>query len=868
MRVSTLAFIIAVVAVAGVADRLESQETRTFAAAELASSDSSVRARDPGVPHRRITTADSTRTATRNPPARLPLASVVVSGKPGSLEVVAIPLPRELATADSVQFRVLPEAGVKLMGRTQGTLASATSRAKSLIVTVTAPSTALAGRRRVASALFDTPNGDVALEVPVEMTVLDVHRVELTLIDQMIGARRGDVVTIRYRAVNFGNVPDSVSIRVQTPDGWNVTGGVARSLRLGVRAAVDGAIRIWIPPQSAPGTQIVHIVASAAGAVVSAGDVRVEVENPYAAATHDGPRLDLGSAVTSLQNGPISQAYTASLQGNLSDSTTISAAGVWRTGNTAAASSSDLALLRLGVATLPASVALTSPHFRFGAGLTGGSLSELTGSYINGTGLSGGATVDGWTLSGTKARPYQYGTVTLPGVLRGEIDEARLERRVDSGTVFVMATHLDDPAAVRQLDAASVGAAYGGTPFGRLSSEFAYRKFADGDGLGWSGELDRQTDDGSLTVRALHAPGGNRAFARATDEIASSGNRRLMDWLGMAGGFWRTSDGSSTLGASSGAGWNAGPTFLMPGASISVQARGSSLDVGGSTGGFGDRETGLATTAELHRGAAFANASVTIGEIARSIGTPTATIVENGNNLDTRATLGTTLSSGSIQVDAGIQRYAGSAGMMPQQIMLGIRAEKLALPIGERYHVYVGGEIQRLAFSIGTVALSQRYNVTLPVGSWFEISAVAERNPFYTMGADGHLGWLTAIRIDRSIVLPRLVSPGHRYTIYRDANANGRRDRGEDGVAGIVVNCADRTVVTDVRGRFKCGPTEAFSIDARSIPIGWLAPSVTGVARTAADIGLTAMTSVPTYPLPEAGSTLTGCSRAPARKPI
>ncbi len=527
--------LVAIAAAATLAPRVRAQSPGAFGLSVHAlSADSSHRERSAANP--RATHADSTLESTA-PRRRLELASVVVSGKPGSLEVVAIPLPRELAQIDAVNFDILPAPGVRLIGRTAGVLDRRDSRPSSLVVTVAAPPSALAGRMRVAGAFFDALDGQAAFVVPVEMTVQATHRIELTLIDQLLGAKRGDVVTIRYRAVNFGNVPDSVSLGLQVPDGWNVTGGVRQVIRLGVRAAQDGVVRIWIPPQAAPGTQLVHLAATSGGAVVSAGDVRVEVENPYVLASQDGPRLDVGSVMSSLQQGPTSLAYVASLQGRIADSVSVLASGTWLGNNANRSPSNDLALLRLGVAPIPPSFSLVSPSFRFGAGLTGGALSELSGNYATGTGVSAAATVDGWTVSGTSARPYRYGVAPAAGVETGSIDEARIDRHVDSGTVFVVASHLMDPSSIRQLDAASLGASFGTTPFGRLASELGYRRFADGEGLGWSGELDKQSTDGSFSFRALHAPGGARAFARATDEIASNANHRVLDWLGFGGAY-------------------------------------------------------------------------------------------------------------------------------------------------------------------------------------------------------------------------------------------------------------------------------------------------------------------------------------------
>src|SRR4029079_8497107 len=126
------------------------------------------------------------------------------------------------------------------------------NRPASLMVTVSAPSTSASGRMRVASAEFDGPAGTPALDLPIEMTVLAVRRVEVTVVDQMIGARRGDGVVVRYRAVNFGNVEDSVRFTAELPTGWRLGGATTAVLPL--RGAADGSLRIWVPQEGAPGT--------------------------------------------------------------------------------------------------------------------------------------------------------------------------------------------------------------------------------------------------------------------------------------------------------------------------------------------------------------------------------------------------------------------------------------------------------------------------------------------------------------------------------------------------------------------------------------------------------------------------------------
>jgi hypothetical protein len=797
---------------------------------------------DPAGPHRDDPT-DPRRTDGER--SRIVLTPVRVSGKPGSLEVVGVPIPHALANVDSVHYRIVPVTGARVLGRTQGTIASHASRPVSLLVTVSPPTSAPAGRVLVASAEFDGPDGTQALEVPIEMTVAATHRVEVTVVDQLVGAHRGDVMTIRYRAVNFGNVADSVRLTAQLPTGWRISGGTT-AIALPVRAARGGALRLWVPEQAAPGTSMIRVVANSGASVVTAIDVRVEVENPNAFGSQQGPKLRVGTAYSSIAGGASATAYVASLDGQITDSVSISASGSWHPANSPRASSSDFGLMRLGVPVAAPSLTLTAPNAHLGLGLTSGVLSDLTGAFVTGTGVSFGTRVGDWKVSGVEARPYLYGAVARDSVARGDLQGARIEHASDAGNVFVMATHLVNPNEMRRLDAASVGASFGPGPLDGLSTELGYRRAASTEGMGWSAELRRQNEDGAFSVRAMHAPGGAQAFARATDDLTAAASRRLTSWMTMNGGYWKSGDQSSTIGTSNGSGWNVGPMFALRSVStsLSVQARGTALDVSGQTGRFGSSETQLATMVDVRRGLLFATGLGSFGQITRSLGSDEGSLpMLSGNSADLRASIGATLGSGTVQIDGSTQEYAGAAGIIPRRSSIAVRANHIEIPVTERMRFYAGAEVERMGFSLGGVSpVTTRLSLAAPIGFGMDITAIAERNPFMSMNGAG--GWMTAIRIDHSRFLPRPIASGETHIVYHDLDGNGIRDNNEAGFGGLVVRCGSRTVITAADGRFKCESSEAAFVDPRSLPIGWLAPGIRADQRAARDIGLIAVTAV------------------------
>jgi hypothetical protein len=103
----------------------------------------------------------------------------------------------------AVQFRISAAGRARLVGTTLGVLPGG-ARRSTVFVTVAAPNAADAGRLRVATAEF-TAEGAPTVVVPVDLIVAATHRVEFAVVDQLVGARAGDAVAIRYRAVNFGN---------------------------------------------------------------------------------------------------------------------------------------------------------------------------------------------------------------------------------------------------------------------------------------------------------------------------------------------------------------------------------------------------------------------------------------------------------------------------------------------------------------------------------------------------------------------------------------------------------------------------------------------------------------------------------------
>ena len=780
--------------------------------------------------------------------ARFVVAPVAVRGTPGSLEVVGVAVPEALAAAPVIRYRVSAEGRARVVGNTSGMLTAGPSRRGSIFFTVAAPTTAGAGRVHVATAEFDAP-GATTIAVPVEMVVAPTHRVEVAVLDQMVGARAGGVMPIRVRAVNFGNQSDTVRLAVTPPHGWRVTSASGdATIAVPVRGARETVLRVWVPPSHPTGLALVRVVATLQGAPIASTDVQVQVGGERGGTTA-GPGLNLSSISVAAPGVPIVTGFAATLDGTITETAHASGRATWM-GAAASSGAAQASFARAGVSSAPPTLDLTTPSLRLGLGLTGRPLSDLAGLSVLGTGASVELSRGPWRTTLLGLRPYAYG-FAADSEKRGLLVGGRVERKTGAAALSVTASRLDEPSARRSLDALSGGLAIHSATLGDLTSELGFRRAGDVAGMGWATELRRQTDRNSVSVRLLHAPGGSLAYARAADEINAAVSQRLTRVLGLSGSYWRTGD--QALGASQmrSEGWSVGPgaTLLGGRATVSLEARGLSYSAASPTGGFGNDERQGTFNLDLRRGAFYLSGAALVAQVARSTSLSGVALPDvTGTRIEERLAAGAAFGGASFEASATDQRFDGDVSAIPRQQAFTLRAEHipLALPFGAA-PILLGGDVQHvraplLASSSGGLT-TMRVGATarLPLG--FGLTLGAERNPYLLANAGSAGGWVTTLRFERLTLLPRLRN-GSAGRVYRDADGDGRRDRSESGAAGVVVRCGSVTSVTDGQGRYNCASGSSAEIDPRSLPIGWLAQPLRAGRVTSGDLGLVSVAAV------------------------
>lgn len=783
------------------------------------------------------------------PSVRIVAATFSVNGRPGSLEVVGIPVPFELSTASSVRFAITAEGRSRIIGKTSGTIGDASGGSRSVFFTVAAPAASSAGRVRVANAEFSAPDLPTVV-VPVELIVAPTHRVEFALLDQLVGVRAGDVFMLRGRVTNFGNQTDTARVQLTLPQGWRETSG-ATYLDVGVapRESKDIGLRVWVPPQTIAGMSIVRVITSLHGAPISTNTVDVQIGGRTGGLVA-GPSLALSAVSVAAPGASVATGLSAVIDGPLSDSVYVHARANWMGAsftNTAAQSGFS----RAGIANTAPTLEISSPEIRFGLGLTGRALSELTGMSLMGTGAAAEIGRDKWRTTVLAMRPYTpfVGADTTRGRMYG----ARIQRTVNTSTLAFSASHLDEPLTQRQLDAVGGELNWRSPVVGELRSEVGYRRAGSTQGLGYVGELRRQDASGMLSLRVLHAPGGIRGYARATDEINALASRKLTNFLDLSGGYWNSGDQSSGLAQNSSAGWSIGPSvnMLRGRATISLAARGFDYTATGAQGGFGSTERQGSVMLDARHGSLHVNASTSVARLERTtqiVGLDLPAI--RGSRADTRVALGVGALGGSFEVNAAMQQYGGESSAIPHQASVGARFDRLPVPLPFRMRpILLSGDVQSVNApwsgdarmnSVTTARVAASAQLFAGLG----LTLAAERNPYLSvMNGARRQSWMTTLRIDRTTVLPRLAG-STSGTIFRDLNANGRQEKNESGAEGVVIRCGALMSVTDSRGRFACAAGSNPELDARSLPMGWIAPAAKSGAAKSRNVGLITVEAV------------------------
>ena len=776
------------------------------------------------------------RTTSDDSPAPVEAPAIVARTMPGSFLVVAVPRPVALATASPLRYEVIGTGAGSIIGDRDGTLAG-----DSLLVTIGVPRTAKAGRSIVAHVRFHA-DGHADVEIPLELDVGVVQRMVLSVPREQQGAAAGGRLELGWRLRNDGNALDSVSIRIELPTGWR-RGDPERLVVLASGMSASGALRVSLPPAVSAGTRRIALVATSGGVERARSWMLIEVADPGLTGRRAGARLTTGIATITDGDGHAATVAALDLAGQLTDSIRVQG----RLLSDRAPSVSALrGLSRVGYGGMPWYLVLDAPDWRMDLGALNVGFTPVTGQAATGTGgalaLRQG-TWSGRVLAGGPSPGLQEASAHYVGT--------RLTRHFDSVRVSGTITHLVERSEIgRSLDAVGFDVA-GPLAFGSsVEGHVAWREHDGGRGIGWLAEITRRSDDGNhLQLRALGAPGGSAAFARAARELSAAATRRLTPRTAVGGAVWEAIDESALGHHVSMRGWSLSPRMLLSGqTALSLEVAGSAYDSRTPVAGFGSGEWRAALVADTRWHTLSATTRLQHGRVERTVDLSSGSAYRTAAGRTAwHAGAGASGRWGSADLTTRLERSDPGAGYEPRRNEAQLRLQSPTIPL-RRVDVLLRGEVHHFGWfgdRPSVEVLRAATDVQLP---WnVRVTVDVERNPLYSM-LGGGAPWSTALRLTRSTTLARFsVDRAAEGTVFQDLDADGTRDAGEPGLAAAVVRHGQSHAATDARGRYAFETRQGRSpeLDVRSIPLGWI---VTGVVASVdgqrVDIGVAPTSAV------------------------
>lgn len=771
---------------------------------------------------------DHDRTTNRKDDKNAAATHLVVETRGSELLVVRVTVPTRMRWDGTdanrrAQYRVVVSRFVQVVGPSSGFLDLA--RDSALVLALRVSRRAPAGRSLAGTVEFTL--GAATAQVAVDAEVPVMRRLAMSVPPQGIAASRGRWSQLAIRVSNDGNVPENPAIRVDAPSDWRVELRPIERVEPQARALASGtsrtlALRLWVPSSANQGVVMVPVQLARPDSAPLVVQVPVDVLSDITG-TAAGPTLTTSVVAGRSGAAEALQGYAVTLGGPVSDSLRIAGRFSYAGANSALGGA-GFALARAGVLTTPPSFEIEHPRAQLSAGATAGAFPELGGQFL--AGLGGIARVRRGALQARAfdLRPMsQQQQFSLVGHAPGRFRGGELGVDLPRARAAIFGASLEDPTTRRALDVWGIRGGFGSALGSGISSELAYRTHAGGTGLGVATSARLIGQRSSLDIRAMHAPGGSQAFARASDELLATATHMLGRRSYIAIGGWTQRDDNQTMGAAQNRGWYVTPNIAFwRSGSLGFEARGQAFSAGTAQGRIGTKELAGGGTLNVTVAGTQLTGRSLLAQLDRSLGgLDLSSLSSRQWRLDHMVLASRGGMRGALSVAYMQQQYSGSTGSLPGQQSLTVRLDRFR-PFLTR-SLLVDAEWQRMQVgrTLPAAAIA-RASLSVPLVAGMRVALGVERNPFMSLStSSGRAPLLYSLRLDRATTLPRLSSSANGL-VFRDENANGRRDRGERGVAGVVVLCGGSRVATDTHGRYACSQTR-HDVDARTVPTGLVA---------------------------------------------
>ena len=742
----------------------------------------------------------------------IPTTAVVLTTEPNAVRVVAIPVPIALRGAHA-RFVFVRQSTLEVIGRVEGTV-TPEDASRPIALGVTVPPDAAAGPITVGVMRFSCDSGCESVDVPVVLEVQTRSALRIDPPRPLVGSHAGGRARTDVTVGNAGNAAEEVSLAVELPNDWRSRVLVPMPIRVEAGATTVIPVEIMVSNDAGMGDYGAQFRASTASGAVAHTEMTVRVDGGQGGVVGWRPIFTASAAVARDESGQTATAFGADLAGEVLPDVHANGHASFINDASSLSGLTQRSLGRLGATGSNSYLMLNAPNWGLGAGTVGVSTAGLSGNGLWGNGGSFHAEDDTWRGSGLAVMP----------TLGGHYYVTDVARKVGPVWTGVVASDLEDNVGSGRSARTLAGDFTLPWKDGSFELQAGQRRADSVQGPAFLARFDQRTRTWGISALAAHVPGGAMAFANAQDQLELDGFRQLSKSLSLGAGYWKNSDPGTLGNAPTGSiGWSVAPQLsLGPAGALALEATSSQWNGETALGAFGnsDRElraSWMGTIAQVQTQLGVAH-----GVLGRSASVANDVGYDlSADRLAFVATASAHTRLGSWQLDATSAVTGAGVGVPSHQMSFGGTVDEVPLVAGR---AYLRG--QMLAYYLGTsnsVSLSQVVGVDLHIADGYTLSLDAERSG-EDLDPTGRPQWVVSTRIRRAMGVPPLRSRALRGVVYADLNNNGKRDRGEPGVADAVVRANGTAVTTDADGRFALSGNRGaqMDVDPRSLPAGWI----------------------------------------------
>jgi hypothetical protein len=684
------------------------------------------------------------------------------------------------------------------------------------VLTVGVPTSAQAGLTRAGFVRF-TAAGASPVRAPIDVAIARVAHIDVTPTQAMRGAQAGDRLELAFTILNAGNLRDTLDLEIDAPRTWNARLVGAPTIVLARGESIERSVTAAIPLVADLGDVAVTMIARSRSGERAVASAIVEVTDPLHSGRRPGPVITLGAGSVISAGLPSRSVESVAIEGPLTDAVSVS-------GRFSTPTPNDLvngrALSSLGYNSQSNFLSMNAPNWGATLGTTGVNLGDLGGQNVFGRGGSLRIGAADEQLQFLAAAPIvAEGTWNRPTLVA-----AGAQQQLGSSMLTAFFSHLRDSTfLVRSVDAGGVLLETQPWANAFASGAVASRSYSEGSGIGAEADFRGPLAGGDLAFRAVHAPGGTLAFAPARDAL-TFGADRAVGRLRTNFNYWSTQDGDSRRASIGSTGWSLSPTYdVFSTFTLGADVMRSGITSRDSIGGFGSTQVDYGVRARILAAGFDIGADARLTNVAQSVADSIVSIVSIEDSRSERVVnqlhVDHVGARGVIGVGGSIETASFGTSSTPPQSSWGAHLERFQF--WPRFpHWTLSAAAQHLQY--GPVStMTSRAELNVAIFNSMRIALGAERGT--ARDQFGALHTIITLKIERASSINAFDRRQETGVVFQDRNANGIRDPGEPGVAGIVVHRGPETAVTDPNGEFRMtsGSSARAEVDDRSLPKGW-----------------------------------------------